>query len=177
LRGALLGSVSSQVLSHARCSVMLFREHEPSAPAAHARSVVVGIDGSPSSMYALELAQAFAIALAAQLVLVHAYRPHIPVAVMITGGTDELLRNHGHDLLDAARQAVTASVDIQQELVKGNARDALIAVCERHAPALLVVGDRGLGGFRELLLGSTSRDVANHAPCPVLVARNHAPRQ
>ena len=39
----------------------------------------------------------------------------------------------------------------------GHARDALVAACERHAPALLAVGNRGLGGFQELLLGSTSR--------------------
>ena len=93
VRGALLGSVSSQVLTHAPCSVMLFREDGPSTAAAHARSVVVGIDGSPSSLYAVELAQALAIPLEAKLVLVHAYDPHIPFAVMTTTGIDEMLRN------------------------------------------------------------------------------------
>ena len=52
--------------------------------------------------------------------------------------------------------------------------EALLAACERHAPALLVVGSRGLGAFGRLLLGSTSRRVAASAPCPVVVARSAA---
>ena len=48
-RRALLGSVSAQVIAHAPCSVMVFREGDTPAPAAHARTIVVGVDGSPSS--------------------------------------------------------------------------------------------------------------------------------
>lgn len=171
VRGALLGSVSSQVLTHAPCSVMLFNVAEPSTPAARARSVVVGIDGSPSSLYALEIAEALAVPLGAKLVLVHAYDPHIPLAVMTTEGIRELLRNHGHEVLVAAREALNEPLDVHEQVVEARARDALIAACEQHTPALAVVGSRGLHGFQELLVGSTSRYLADHAPCPVLVAR------
>ena len=172
VRGTLLGSVSSQVLAHARHSVMLFREDGMTTPASDARTVVVGIDGSPSSYEALAVAQTLAAPLAASLVLLHAYDPHIPFAVITTEGISKELRRHGRKVLDAARDAVSAPVDIVEEaLVEGHARDELVAACERRAPALLVVGSRGLGGFRELVLGSTSRWVANHAPCPVVIAR------
>ena len=175
VRGALLGSVSSQVLPHAPCSVMVFREDERSTPAAHARAVVVGIDGSDSSRHALELAQALAVPLGAALVLVHAYNPHVPFVSEPTQALRDLVRRHAATVLDEAREMVAAPLGIiEEELVEGLAPDELVAACERHAPALLVVGSRGLGGFKELLLGSTSRWAVNHAPCPVLVARGSA---
>ena len=175
VRGALLGSVSSQVLAHAPCSVMVFREDEPSTPAAHARAVVVGIDGSDSSRHALELAQSLAAPLGAALVLVHVYDPRVPFASEPTAAMRDELRRHAVTVLHDARKTVAAPLEIiEEEIVEGHARDELVAACRRHAPALLVVGGRGLGGFKELLLGSTSRWVADHAPCPVLVARRSA---
>jgi nucleotide-binding universal stress UspA family protein len=147
---------------------MVFREP---VPAQQAHTIVVGIDGSPSSDYALELAQALALALEAALVLVHAYDPHIPFAVLTTEGMRNELHRHGRKLLAAARGRVVASLAVEEVLVEGSAREELLAACDRHAPSLLAVGSRGLGGFKELLLGSTSRSVANRASCPVLVAR------
>ena len=150
---------------------MVFREGDTPAPAAHARTIVVGVDGSPSSREALDRAQALAVPLGARLLLVHAYDPHLPLAVMTTEAVRNELRRYGRKLLDQARDSVTAPVEVADLLVERRARDQLVAACERHAPALLAVGSRGLGGFRELLLGSTSRWAANHAPCPVLIAR------
>ena len=175
IRGALLGSASSQVLAHAPCSVMLFPEKTREGPATHARSIVVGVDGSRSSTRAIELAQALAAPLGATVVLVHACNPHVPLAVMTTEGMRDLERRHGREVLASAREAVEAAPPgLEEELVEGRAGDALVAACERHAPAILAVGSRGRGGFKELLLGSTSHEVANHARCPVLVARERA---
>jgi nucleotide-binding universal stress UspA family protein len=172
LRGALLGSVSSQLLSHAPCSVMIFRENGALEPASHARSVVVGIDGSPASRRALEFAATIAVALAAELVLLHAYDPHAPFVTEPSRALREMSRAHARAIVAEARAGLAAPLDVVgEEIVEGHPRDELIAACERHVPAVLVVGSRGLGGFKDLLLGSTSRWVANCAPCPVVVTR------
>lgn len=79
VRSALLGSVSWQVVQHARCPVMVFREGDATS-AAHLRSVVVGLDGSPSSLHAVPLAAQLAEALDATLALVYAYEPSVALA-------------------------------------------------------------------------------------------------
>jgi nucleotide-binding universal stress UspA family protein len=172
VHGALMGSVSAQLLSHATCPVMLFRDDPPNPPAAQARTVVVGIDGSPASRHALEVAQALAVPLGAALVLLHAYDDHVPYLAEPTEGMRAEMRRHASVIVHQARATVTAPLDVvREEVVAEPSRRALVEACERHAPALLVVGSRGLGGFKELLLGGTSRWVADCAPCPVLVAR------
>ena len=53
---------------------------------------------------------------------------------------------------------------------KGNLPKLLVEVAK--GANLLVVGSRGLGGFRELLLGSVSQQCAQHATCPVVIVRH-----
>ena len=172
LRGELLGSVSSQLVEHAPCSVMVFREGYPASPA-HLRSVLVGLDGSRGSLDALAMAQELAAPLEARLVLCAAY----PAGVAFAPPTSELRdepRVHARSVVDAARRTVPGKPEVIEELGEGRARDVLLRACEHHAPAVLVLGSRGLRGFKRLLLGSTSRWLANHAPCPVLIARRRS---
>lgn len=168
-KGTFLGSVSSQVVRHAPCPVMLFRAGEAASPA-KVRSVVVGLDGSPASLATLAFAEHLARPFDAQLVLVAAY----PSSVGMAPPTPELrgeLRRHAADVVAQARAGLTTEADAIDELVEESSREALIAAVQRHGPAVVAVGNRGLGGFRGLLLGATARWIANHAPCPVLVGR------
>jgi nucleotide-binding universal stress UspA family protein len=167
LRGRLLGSVSSHVVEHARCAVMVFQQGRASSPA-HVRSVVIGVDGSPGATAAIAAGRWVATAFDARVVLLAAHESGAALA----RPTTELRSGVAKEVLARARAAVGVDANVTEELSDGDARRALVDACERHGPSVLVVGTRGLGGFTGLLLGSTSRWVVNHAPCPVLVARN-----
>ena len=66
-----------------------------------------------------------------------------------------------------------SEVRISAELVDDAPAAGMLGVLDDAA--MVVVGSRGLGGFRELLVGSTSLKLATHAPCPVIVVRDVAP--
>jgi nucleotide-binding universal stress UspA family protein len=73
--------------------------------------------------------------------------------------------------LDAAAETL-AGLDVERRVVEGS---AAVVLTEAAADAdLLVVGSRGLGGFKELLLGSVGHQSAQHAPCPVVIVRGAA---
>lgn len=169
-RRFLLGSVSQRLLEEAPCDLLLFRGE---ALVDRPLNVVVGLDGSVHAERALKIAEGLAAALSACLVLAHVADYHIPFAPRDPySGVREALREHGAALLHAARARVVAPVEaIVEDLRDGSPRPALIAACEQHAPAMAVVGSRGVHGFHGLLVGSTARDLVNHASCPVLVVR------
>ncbi|MGN6325991.1 universal stress protein [Pseudolysinimonas sp.] len=143
----------------------------PASPeSASPRPVIVGFDGSDPSADALRQARSLAEALGLPLVVLVAWR------YSILSGKGELVLNLWGALADsrrAAEEAVGAiyggpppdSVSI--ELVDGSPARELVHASDRAA--MIVVGSRGLGGFQELLLGSVSAAVAEHAHCPVLV--------
>jgi nucleotide-binding universal stress UspA family protein len=140
--------------------------------------IVVGVDGSESSILATRWAAQEAHLRDATLDLVSAcdlpsYTEgygYGPAAV-----TDDLAQelrkvaeeNLAAALVEARAQARDARAQIRA--VEGQAARVLLDA-SRNAD-LLVVGSRGLGGFRELLLGSIGQQCAHHATCPVVIVR------
>ena len=49
--------------------------------------------------------------------------------------------------------------------------DSLVSYAESHDVDLIVIGSRGLGGFKKLLLGSVASGVSQHSKCPVLIVK------
>jgi nucleotide-binding universal stress UspA family protein len=149
--------------------VIIFREGQPASPA-HTSAVIAGVDGSTASLEVLKPAAELAHSLDARLVLVHAYDPTFALGRHQSALRSELRRD-GAEILRAAREGSPADIGVGEELAEGRAGEQLVAAAERYGPAVIVVGSRGRGGFKSLLLGSTSRWVANHAPCPVMIVR------
>lgn len=167
LRRFLLGSVSQRLLEHAGCDLLLVRagawEEQPS-------NVIVGVDESALARRALQRGQALAAALSACLVLIHVVDYRIPFARADSyPSVKSALDEHGRQLMEEARSTITAPLEcVRDEVREGSPRDGLIAACRDLEPAIAVVGGRG---SHALLVGSTARELVNHAPCPVLVVR------
>ncbi|KKZ71353.1 universal stress protein [Streptomyces showdoensis] len=137
-------------------------------------AVVVGVDGSEHSLRALEWALGVAHALEAPLTVAHV-RPEalqLGSARIASLGPAPEMPDTVVDALAAHVGAKAEGLDVRYASLDGSVVDALSAAA-RDA-RLLVVGSRGRGGFKSLLLGSTSRTLAASAPCPVVVVPHEA---
>ncbi len=136
-------------------------------------TVVVGVDGSEGSRRALRWAAAEATVRGDALELVHVWDPpqsYAPVDMEVYAADPEPIRDASQQLLDdlvAAAQELAPGVEVRGSLVPGPPAQALLE--SARTADLLVVGSRGLGGFKSLLLGSVSQQVTHHAPCPVVI--------
>lgn len=133
------------------------------------RRIVVGVDGSEPSKAALRWAQRLAAPEHADIEVIGAWA--WPSALGLA--TAPIEYSPGADIEKALTAAVDEvfgpdrPVDTTVRAVQGAAAHVLIEA-SRDA-VMVIVGTRGLGGFMGLLLGSVSRQVAEHAHCPVLV--------
>ena len=141
----------------------------------HAGPIVVGIDGSPQSLAALEWAAEEAVLKKVDLHVVTVW--HMPY---MFGGPIPL-----PDDFDPVRPAVAVLGDAQESITKkypdlvvkthveeGLAALSLINTAAALGASLLVVGARGHGMVTGMLIGSVSENVVTHAKCPVVVVRH-----
>ncbi|MEU8374795.1 universal stress protein [Micromonospora sp. NPDC048894] len=138
------------------------------------RPVVVGVDGSPTSLAAAEQAAHAAVLRSAPLHLVHGYLhplgygvPLNPYDLGVPAPSEEAQQMLERTAAELADRWSGLTVQVRQ--VAGGAGATLVE--ESRRADLVVVGSRGLGGFAGLLLGSVGAQVAAHAHCPVLVVR------
>lgn len=144
--------------------------------------VVVGADGSEASTWAIDWAAHEAVMRGLPLKIVHAVvwsMVDAPMEMAAMGMLSEDLRSSGEAIVAQARERATvaapeAAIETDMPIV-GSPAQALLDAAE--TAEVLVVGNRGHGGFTGLLAGSTAVQVAAHAPCPVVVVRPDVPRE
>jgi nucleotide-binding universal stress UspA family protein len=141
--------------------------NEPDRP-----TIVAGIDGSPSSLAALEWAARQADLTGSALVVVAAWQlPGTYAAAGITDNYDPAAEMQ--TVLDRSLHAIQhhhRTLQATGRVIEGYPGPALVDA-SRDAN-LLVVGSRGHGEFADILLGSVGLHCATHAHCPVLVYRS-----
>jgi nucleotide-binding universal stress UspA family protein len=146
-------------------------------------TIVVGVDGSGGGDAALEFAAEEAALRNAKLRVVSAWE--IPVAAYGGGSLApaplldpemmDAFRARGQQVADdAAAAAAKLQPNLEVEAVSAGGQPADVLLEQGADAELIVVGRRGLGGFKTLLLGSVSQQVVHHATCPVVVVQ-HAP--
>ena len=139
--------------------------------------VVAGVDGSTQSFVALDLAADEAVRRHQPLRVVAAFLwPALaPVAQIADAGfTDDML-TAAHRMLEEAVDRIRHArpgLEVTSTVVLGSAAGVLITESQRAS--VIVVGNRGHGGFASLLAGSVATQLAAHAHCPVIIVRPDA---
>jgi nucleotide-binding universal stress UspA family protein len=179
LSGMVMGSVSAAVVSHASCPVVVVREDNQLDEATKYGPVVIGVDGSDVSAKATEIAFAEADARGAELVAVHTWMD-MQVQASLAGLSAaqqqwEVVEREQIDMLTERLAPMTEkypNVEVRKVITRDRPVRALVENSE--GAQLLVVGSHGRGGFKGMLLGSTSRALLQSAPCPMMVVRPEA---
>lgn len=166
--GLVVGSTAVEVSARARCPVVTVREEGSGTG-----PVVVGVDGTPVGEAAIAFAFAEASIRGTDLVAVHTWTDLL-VETAFAGGAAALdfapIAQQAEEVLGERLAGWTEKypdVRVSRHVSHERAPKALLRHAEKAQ--LVVVGSRGRGGFRGLLLGSTSQHLLHHAPCPVAV--------
>jgi nucleotide-binding universal stress UspA family protein len=165
----LLGSVSVAVSAHAQCPVVVVRGR-PSATA----PVAVGLDGSATSEAALAFAAGEAAVRGVPLLMIRAWKPAGGIwaeSPIVTHAVAAKERQPFDDLA-AAWRAKFPQLDITAEAVVEHPAAALTQLSA--TTQLLVVGSRGRGALRGMLLGSVSQHLLRHSACNVAIVHGAA---
>ena len=142
--------------------------------------MIAGVDGSEGSLGALRWALEDSVAHAAEVhALIVWSSPYTSYSAPLLPVDQTKIADEARNRLDTAVEAVLRGggdelrrVPLVREVVEGTPARALL---EYSAGAdLLVVGSRGLGGFRDLLLGSVSTQLAHHSRCPLVIVPGRA---
>ncbi|MBL6274575.1 universal stress protein [Micromonospora fiedleri] len=168
--GLLAGSTAVSVTAHAHCPVVVVRRD--TASTARAGHVAVGVDGSEQSLLAL----GFAIEQAAlRRVPLHVLRAWQPGRDQwnLTGeqAREAALAAQRAELDEPLRRWQASFPDVEVSVETAAAAPAGLLIDASRNAQLIVVGTRGRGGLRGMLLGSVSQQLIQHARCPVAVVR------
>lgn len=176
-RRLLLGSVAEEVVRTAPCPVLTLRDRVGGASLAAPETILVPVDLSEPSRRALTHAKELAAIYGAKIALLHVVpAPMYPAFYTGFAGAleysfPELSNQLATTLTDWAAASDGPEVELEVQILEGNASREIIDHCERIKAGLIVLATHGLTGWHHVLLGSVSEKVIRMAECPVLTLR------
>jgi nucleotide-binding universal stress UspA family protein len=170
----LVGAVPERLLNGASCAVAVAAREFRERPSPSVHAVAVGVDGSPESRHALNFARKLAADVGATLHVLAVVEPEVifgytgAAAAYDRGEFTESQKDFLTKEVAEAVEGSPATLKAKGEVLSGNAAAALASRAEQGID-LLVMGSRGYGPVRKVLLGSVSAQLARDAPCSLLV--------
>jgi nucleotide-binding universal stress UspA family protein len=136
------------------------------------RKVLVPVDGSENSMRAAEVGIKLARDSGAELVVLSVVA--VPSSIIASDSILTKLEKDVDSWVGNVKQSADKQgVKIRKEVIRSSS--SVVQAITEHAQLegadIIVIGTRGLGSFKRLILGSVSEGVVRHAPCDVLVVR------
>lgn len=137
--------------------------------------VLVPIDGSDNSFRALDAALLLSEKLGAKVTAVHVMEDvpvlHIESEKLLRKLLEDYKKENQLILTKCSEIANNKGIKIETELLQGNPSSVIIDFCENEKQDIIIMGSRGMGKFKELVLGSVSNKVLHHSSCPVMIVR------
>jgi len=136
---------------------------------------LVPVDGSDISYRALDTALFLSERLGSKITAIHVMEQVPTVYIQSQKLLDELLEAHKNEsqkILDKCSSIATQKgIVINTTLLEGNPASTILEFSQREKYEVIIIGSRGMGHFKELVLGSVSSKILHHSLCPVLLIR------
>lgn len=192
-RRFLLGNVPNKVSHHSPTDLLIVKTDRPSDKSGEYKRILVGTDGSPTALRAVEMASGLAAALGVTPLIVCAFEPpteeeldkyradpNDPVAQWKAGRTQketpEEFRwriagaTQAEDILERAfAHAEKVGVQAEVRAIEGSPADVLLTVAEKENYDLICVGSVGMTGAQRFKLGNVPHRISHHAPTDILI--------
>ena len=136
-------------------------------------TILVAVDGSKHSDAAFDVATDIAQKYGSQLFVLHVFQGGTGSSTLVSPGYEDDMRSIGQQILNSYEAKVNERhlQNVRMLLQEGDAAQRIMETAREVKCGLVLIGSRGRGGFKELLLGSVSHKVTNHADYPVLVVK------
>jgi nucleotide-binding universal stress UspA family protein len=137
--------------------------------------ILVPVDGSDNSYRALDAALFLSEKLGSNITVIHVMED-VPVLYIESQKLlSELLENYKkekQDILSKCSEIATKKgVTIKTVLLQGNPASIILGFSKKEKYDIVIMGSRGMGKFKEIILGSVSSKIVHHSSCPVMLIR------